>query len=144
MVLASTILLAAGGTAAAQEPREASVPVPVNRILDGEPVPACGWPSVVHLKDTDVPPELCTGIYIGGKIIITAAHCMDDEYILSKDDLGRACEGKGMATVQPRMHSAIHCRSRVRAVSVKSTVTRWAFGPTISPRRCLVRSLCRW
>ena len=48
-----------------------SDPIP---IIDGTVVPECAWPSVVALFSESG--GRCTGFYIGGRVILTAAHCM--------------------------------------------------------------------
>ncbi len=44
-------------------------------ILDGTEAATCDWPSVINLRSRSG--DLCTGVYVGGRIIITAAHCDD-------------------------------------------------------------------
>jgi MYXO-CTERM domain-containing protein len=53
-------------------------PPPVPRadpspIIDGNTAPECAWPSVVALYSST---GRCTGFYIGGRVVVTAAHCM--------------------------------------------------------------------
>lgn len=50
-------------------------PAEPTEIIDGTVVSECAWPSVVALEDEQTG-ERCTGTYIGGRIVITAAHCM--------------------------------------------------------------------
>lgn len=44
-------------------------------IIGGNESATCDWPSVVILQARD--DSICTGVYIGGRIVLTAAHCDD-------------------------------------------------------------------
>jgi|GEM_PF-2117647 len=44
-------------------------------ILEGNETTTCDWPSVVYLRTRAG--EVCTGVYVGGRIVLTAAHCDD-------------------------------------------------------------------
>jgi hypothetical protein len=46
------------------------------QITDGNAVPECAWPSVVALYSGDGTIERCSGFYIGGRVVLTAAHCV--------------------------------------------------------------------
>lgn len=48
-----------------------------SRIIDGFEVAPCAWPSAVFLRDGL---SICSGVYIGGRIVLTAAHCLGDSY----------------------------------------------------------------
>jgi hypothetical protein len=52
-------------------------PVP---ILSGGVVPECAWPTVVVLH-TDQSGR-CTGVYVGGRVVLTAAHCIPASYVI--------------------------------------------------------------
>ena len=69
----SMLLLAR--TASADLPLEH--PVPPQTIVDGSVVAECAWPSVVALySNVGGVIERCTGFYIGGRVVLTAAHCV--------------------------------------------------------------------
>lgn len=53
----------------------AAVPNEPQHIVDGDPVPGCGWPNVVRLEDSSGS-FVCTATLIHPSIIATAAHCL--------------------------------------------------------------------
>jgi hypothetical protein len=71
-------LTAAGsipGAATAADLRSQSAPTAV---IDGTLVEECAWPTVVALyaKLGGAGHERCTGVYVGGRLVLTAAHCV--------------------------------------------------------------------
>lgn len=56
---------------------EMSAPPYSSQIIDGFEVEPCAWPSAVYLKDSD---SACSGVHVGGRIVLTAAHCVDHNY----------------------------------------------------------------
>lgn len=53
-----------------------SFPTPALAISGGTEAALCEWPSVVLLRDRTGESN-CSGVYIGGRIVLTAAHCDD-------------------------------------------------------------------
>jgi hypothetical protein len=51
-------------------------PVP---IISGGVVPECAWPTAVVLYTEQS--GRCTGVYVGGRVVLTAAHCIPSEYV---------------------------------------------------------------
>lgn len=45
-------------------------------------VPECSWPSVVALGGNT---EICSGNYIGGRVVLTAGHCLDQGFRVGID-----------------------------------------------------------
>ena len=50
-------------------------------ILSGGVVPECAWPTAVALYTEQG--GRCTGVYVGGRVVLTAAHCLADRPPLS-------------------------------------------------------------
>jgi secreted trypsin-like serine protease len=50
---------------------------PALAIGNGHLADTCQYPSVVRLVGSRGIPEGCSGAYIGGRVILTAAHCFD-------------------------------------------------------------------
>lgn len=48
-------------------------------ILSGGVVPECAWPTAVALYTEQG--GRCTGVYVGGRVVLTAAHCIPSEYV---------------------------------------------------------------
>lgn len=71
LFLAATITMSAGA--------DVSAPLHPTEILRGFEVEPCAWPSAVFLR-MESQSEICTGVYIGGRIVLTAAHCLPDRY----------------------------------------------------------------
>jgi len=62
-------------------------------VIDGTVVPECAWPSVVVLYGTRLEGTArCTGFYIGGRVILTAAHCMLPEFHVKPTDGKPTCD----------------------------------------------------
>ena len=60
-------------------------PSQAHAIIDGTFAETCAFPSVVRLVGTRSHSG-CTGVYIGGRVMITAAHCFaNDGYQLDHD-----------------------------------------------------------
>lgn len=58
---------------------DVSAPSRPTKIIDGFEVEPCAWPTAVYLHDASG--EICTGVYIGGRIVLTAAHCFSGGYV---------------------------------------------------------------
>jgi hypothetical protein len=43
-------------------------------------VPECAWPTTVVLYTEQS--GRCTGVYVGGRVVLTAAHCIPSEYVV--------------------------------------------------------------
>lgn len=52
------------------------LPTDALAISGGMEAELCEWPSVVLLQDR-TGTSLCTGVYVGGRVVLTAAHCDD-------------------------------------------------------------------
>lgn len=52
-------------------------PRPPTPVLDGFDVESCAWPTAVHLQNSDA---LCSGVYVGGNVVLTAAHCISTRF----------------------------------------------------------------
>lgn len=65
-------------------------PVHPQPIIDGSVVPECAWPSVVALRGDDAGD--CSGFYIGGRVVLTAAHCMVPGFRVKPIDGKDECE----------------------------------------------------
>lgn len=79
------VTLVAGSTTAASRTAASAEPAhddglrgdrAPTKIVDGDPVAECAWPSAVQLYTPD-DSELRSGVYVGGRIVLTAAHCMN-------------------------------------------------------------------
>ncbi len=46
-------------------------------VLNGNHAQDCDYPSVLRLRSFRDPGNLCTASYVGGRVLITAAHCFD-------------------------------------------------------------------
>lgn len=58
-------------------------PVDPAAILDGGTVPACAWPAAgAFYIDKGGDWEVCGAVYVGGRAIVTAAHCVQPGYAL--------------------------------------------------------------
>jgi hypothetical protein len=56
---------------------------PAQPIRDGFTVEPCGWPSTITLiTPNNGTTERCTGVYIGGRVVVTAAHCIPGGYFV--------------------------------------------------------------
>ncbi|MDC0720423.1 trypsin-like serine protease [Nannocystis bainbridge] len=69
-------MFAAGATPGPAGADVAGPPGP-SRVLDGFEVEPCAWPSAVYLPDSS---GFCSGVHIGGRIVLTEAHCLEDTY----------------------------------------------------------------
>jgi len=49
-------------------------------ILSGGVVPECAWPTAVALYTEQS--GRCTGVYVGGRVVLTAAHCIPTDYVV--------------------------------------------------------------
>lgn len=50
-------------------------------VISGGAVPDCAWPTVVSLY-TDQGTR-CSGVYIGGRVVLTAAHCIPTDFVIT-------------------------------------------------------------
>jgi Trypsin-like peptidase domain len=50
-------------------------------IVAGRVVPECAWPSVVVLYTEGN--GRCSGVYVGGRVVLTAAHCIPSGYLVT-------------------------------------------------------------
>lgn len=57
-------------------------PLPV---VSGGVVPECAWPTAVAIYFGDA--DRCSGVYVGGRVVLTAAHCIPSDFVVS----GQAC-----------------------------------------------------
>lgn len=72
------IIIALTVAPAAVRAEVSALPRPTG-IVGGFEVEPCAWPSAVFFADD------CSGVYIGGKIVLTAAHCLRDTYRIDID-----------------------------------------------------------
>ena len=49
-------------------------------IISGGVVPECAWPTAVVLYTEQS--GRCTGAYVGGRVVLTAAHCIPNDYVV--------------------------------------------------------------
>jgi secreted trypsin-like serine protease len=54
------------------------IPASSQAILDGHLAETCAFPSLVRL-DTTRSHSSCSASYIGGRVLVTAAHCLDEK-----------------------------------------------------------------
>lgn len=74
---------------------------PIIPIIPGAAVPDCAWPTAVILYTEQN--GRCTGVYVGGRVVLTAAHCIPNDYVAHD----QACTSDAECPDVSSLHGAV-------------------------------------